>query len=303
MDFTSIQNILLILAIWSGVNTPDSVTAQLPASRLFSFELAVDSDSTIISKPKYLSYFNESGYNNQPYFLNDEDLVVTSNARDPLQTDLFLCQLRTRKLTNLTVSSWSEYSGKLCPEGRYIYHVCVNELSEQNLCRISLSGKDAPELIMPNIKNVGYFHLVGKDSVILFRVGDPHELWLYSMNGSTALGLSRNIGRCFSKLNSDEIAYVHKVAPGKWTLRSMNIHRQSSSYLADMPDGIEDFVVLKDGRVLCAKGSIMYILDKKGRVLADWEPVFDFGIWDINNISRMAINESQSMIVLVDEVN
>lgn len=303
MQFTRIQNILLILAICSGVNTPDSVNAQLPSSKLYSFELAVGADSTFISKPKYLSHFNESGYNNQPYFLNDEELVVTSNAHDPLQTDLFLCQIRTRELTNLTVSGWSEYSGKPCPDGRYIYHVCVNELSEQHLCRITLRGKEAPELVMPKIKNVGYFHLIGRDSVILFRVGEPHELWLYSMNGSTALGLSRNIGRCFSRLNSDEIAYVHKVAPDKWTLRSMNIRQQSSTYLADMPVGIEDFVVLKDGRVLCAKGSMLYILHKKGRVLPDWEPVFDFSVWDIKKISRMAVNESQSMLVLVEEVN
>lgn len=303
MNFNSLKNILLFISICLGVCITKDLYGQLPASRLFSFELAVGPDTTLISKPKYLSHFNDSGYNNQPSFINDEELLVTSNSDDPLQTDLFLCKLRSKELTKLTGNTWSEYSGKICPDGKYIYYVCVNEDSEQYLCRMLLKGKEPPEIVLPRIRNIGYFHLVGKDSVILFRVGEPHELWLYSMNGSTSLGLSRNIGRCLSQLNSDEIAYVHKVASDKWTLRSMNIRNQTSTYVADMPVGIEDFVVLKDGRILCAKGSVLYILHKKGRVLAEWEPVFDFSVWDIKKISRMAINESQSMLVLVDEVD
>jgi len=298
-----LKNILLIIGIFGGLCAPGTAVAQLPACKLFSFELAFQPDTLYVTKPRYLSHFNESGYNNQPSFVSDREFLITSNADESLQTDLFLCKLRTRELTNLTSSAGSEYSGKMSGDKQYIYYVCVNDQGDQHLCRSSAKNADQPEIILPRIKNVGYFHLLGLDSVILFRVGEPHELWLYSLNGTTALGLSRNIGRCFAQLNRDEIAYVHKVSPEKWTLRSMNIRLQTSAYLADMPEGVEDFVVLKDGRVLCARGSVLYILNKRGRIMADWEPVFDFGIWDIRKISRMAINESQSTLVLVDETN
>ncbi|HHH49361.1 MAG TPA: hypothetical protein ENK52_00085, partial [Saprospiraceae bacterium] len=52
--------------------------AQLPSTNLYSFKMNQVTDSLFIfSQPKFLTAFNQQGYNNQPKFINNEEIYFT----------------------------------------------------------------------------------------------------------------------------------------------------------------------------------------------------------------------------------
>jgi len=277
------------------------VFSQLPVTSLYLLNIQEDGKDLSLSKPTYLSSFNPNGYNNQPFFISDSELLFTSDADSPGVTDIFHADIRRGILSNITKSGSAEYSPQLSLDKEHLLMIKVDEEGKQYLAKADWPTVKEITYLFPDLDNVGYYLEFSADTFVAFLVASPVELWALPVSGKTRRGLSRNIGRCIQRYNANEILYVHKLSPEKWTLRTMHIGEGVSGYISDMPKGVEDFVLLKGGRVLCADKSAIYLLDPKAYGSNKWKLLMDLSFLKVGIITRMAVNESQSQIVLVGQ--
>ena len=70
-----------------------SVFAQMPNTHVFSLDLLYNEQKVIVKEPKLLTAFNASGYNNQPHFVSDNTLLITSNYECLGLTDILQLNL------------------------------------------------------------------------------------------------------------------------------------------------------------------------------------------------------------------
>ena len=69
---------------------------------IFLFDYNVKTDTMIFSNAKFLTGFNENGYNNQPYFFSYSDLYLTSHNKEQDQTDIIHLDLSNNKMFEVT---------------------------------------------------------------------------------------------------------------------------------------------------------------------------------------------------------
>ncbi|GBL03482.1 hypothetical protein [Glaciecola sp. KUL10] len=119
-------------------------------------------------------------YTNQPYFLSEETLLFTQavndkNISENEQTDVFKLNLVTGEQTNLTKSSTSEYSPTPMPKQTGLSVIRVNEAGLQELWQLDFNGKPISNLL-PAIEPVGYHVWLNEHELMLFVLGEPHQL-------------------------------------------------------------------------------------------------------------------------------
>ena len=131
------------IIMWFMFIVPFS-SAQLPQSNIYLFDFEWNADTLLIQEAKYLSHFNAEGYNNQPYFLGKDKLLITSNFLQEGQTDIFQLDVRKEKLMQVTDTDQSEYSPTPTP-GTNHFSVIRVEPSQDNaqyLWRYPLNRKN-----------------------------------------------------------------------------------------------------------------------------------------------------------------
>lgn len=275
-----------------------AANAQLPNSQLYSFKLSKLDTLYTLSQPKYLSFFNPQGYNNQPSFKDNFEMYFVSNVYNENSTDLFYFDFQHEFLVQITATEASEYSPEYNTYKQVLNCIRVNEKGDQTMWEYPLDNSHWGKPVLPTVDNAGYYFIYNKDTIVVFQVGDPHELRLFTTDGKISRGLSQNIGRCFDQLSDGKMTYVHKISPDKWMLRSMDLTTAKSEFIIEMPLGVEDYVVLQDNTVICGSESILYYyqVDQPER---KWEVLDDMSFYRISNLTRIAVNKSEDILVLV----
>ena len=95
------------------------IFGQLPQSNIYSFDYKLTNDKMVLSNGQYLTNFNPDGYNSQPSFINDNEILISSNHYDASQTDIIRLDLRRQKLTRVTATKQGEYSPTLTVDRRH----------------------------------------------------------------------------------------------------------------------------------------------------------------------------------------
>lgn len=114
-DLTMKKITLLLLILGSAVY----LSAQAPTSNLYLFNLAKTGDTTFqFSVPKFLSAFNLKGYNNHPYFFNDNELYIASQAPKESQPELYSLNILIGTRTRVTDTYDGEYSPRPVGDGQ-----------------------------------------------------------------------------------------------------------------------------------------------------------------------------------------
>ena len=101
-----------MLFLFLGLGTFLFAQAQLPTSNVYLFDLEVTDTSIEVTKPRFLTHFNERGYNNQPNFFSNEELYLTVRAPFDNQTDLFKFDLEEKTKTLVTSTPAGEFSAQ-----------------------------------------------------------------------------------------------------------------------------------------------------------------------------------------------
>jgi hypothetical protein len=292
-------NLSLLLVILNSY-----LTAQLPTCHLYAFDIAIFSDSISVNNPRFLSAFNSNGYNNQAHFFSHDSFLFTSNYNNKENTDIFLACLKTKTITNLTNSPESEFSGKISKNTNSFTAVRVTDQAKptQEIYEFGFDWSGRISRIC-EIPNVGYYQFKSQDTLIVFMVSDPHELGVfYIKEHKQPMVIAHNPGRCFQIDTSDNLLYVHKLNDDYWFLKSYNWYYVNQVIVA-MPNKVEDFVQLNDGRIICADRNFLLYLDTTPTGKPEWKVFADLSSLGLNNLQRPAICPENKRLIVVNSPN
>ena len=286
-----------------------SLAAQAPPNtNLYLFDLVpTDSNDYKLSKPTFLTKFNSSGYNNQPFFVENNKIMLTVQVPGEQQTDFYQLDLTDKRKTRITGTYESEYSAGLIPNFSSnsldlkisCVRVATDEHKTQYLWQYPLDRSDSGSAILEDLTGVGYYAWSSKSKVALFIVGEPHTLVAADIETNDQVTITSNIGRCLRRFPNGDIAFVHKIDEKTWLLKRLNMSTYQPELVTAMLEGVEDFELLGDGTILMAKDSKIYKFNRRKDI--SWKEIADLSLYGLRNISRMAVNQSRNKLVLVNE--
>ncbi len=295
------RNQLLLLALLIGTF---AFGQPLPNTNIMLFDFNQLNDTVIeLSNPKFITDFNKDGYNNQPYFMADNELYITAQMPDDsTQTDIYALDLETKSITRVTATVESEYSPTFVPPlGRaqsYEFSVVrVEEDGSQVLWKYPMNRKNEGKKVLENINNIGYHYWADYRDLAAFIVGEPHKMLLIDSRNQTSQYVTSNIGRCFQDLPDGSIAFVEKMAGDIWLLKKLNTRTLRTSLITATLSQSEDFVTLRDGTIIMSNGTALYKFNQ--RKDTTWRKIADLSYYGMKGITRMAINGAQNKLAIV----
>lgn len=266
----------------------NTIFAQLPKTDVYLAEFKnLNSRPEIISL-KYLTGFNPNGYNNQPRFFNYDEIYLTTAIDTHQTTEIYHLDVKKNQKYRVTdTEKISEFSPVPVPNGRYFTCVRIEaDGVDQSLWKYPLDRSDKGQRLLPDLRNIGYYTWLNKDSVALFLVGSPHTLAIANIKSNKMDVIAENIGRCLKTDNEGNLLFVHKLSSDKWTLKSYDISEKIFTSICQMPAGREDFEILVNGTFVTGDGVYLKIfMPGKDK---DWVNIADFSAKGIKNINRIS---------------
>ena len=276
----------------------------LPNTNVMLFDMDQKSDSTFSFKnPKFLTDFNKDGYNNQPYFMADDELYLTIQPKgDTSQTDIYSLDLKRKTITQVTNTVESEYSPTFIPPSRIsedFEFSCIRVEMDgtQRLWKFPLNRNNNGKPVFNELTGIGYHYWVDYRDVVLFIVGTPHKLYVADARDASTYFVTSNIGRCFQEMPDGTIAFVEKVSEGSWLLKKLDTRTYRTTLITATMNNNEDFVVLGDGTIIMAQGTKLYKFNQRRDIT--WLEIADFVFYGMRKITRLAVNDSESKIAIV----
>ncbi|MEM0909629.1 MAG: hypothetical protein AAGJ37_01565 [Pseudomonadota bacterium] len=169
--------------------------AEQPTSNIYLGQ--VDRSDNGIKVVDVVAVTDNPEYTNQPYFFDEGTLYYTQEIKenDASQTDIFKYDIAEKSSSNVTQSIESEYSPTPMMDGTGFSVIRVNGDDKQELWKIGFDGQTKMHLV-PAIEPVGYHAWTREDKLLLFVLGEPHELVLAdpARPDEEGLQIATNIG-------------------------------------------------------------------------------------------------------------
>ena len=290
------RNILLLFLLSSS---SFGMAQKLPSYQLFLFDVLQGEKSYFLASPKWLNQFNPNGYNNQPYFMTDDELYVTVQMPwDTTQTDIYALNISTLTFAPVTNTPESEYSAKPVPNSNdfSVVRADTDAAKTQRLWRYPIERNGKGKEVFKYNQNVGYYHWCSPENVLMFMVGKPSNYMQ-----STKLGTENTVryayepGRCFLA-TGNQVAYVEKANEDDWYIKKLNPETSNSEIVVQTLNHSEDFVIMPDGTYLMGKGSGLYqFIPKKD---TEWVQIAELKKYGIKKIERMALNSVGKLVMV-----
>ncbi|MBI1224760.1 MAG: hypothetical protein GC192_05950 [Bacteroidetes bacterium] len=288
---TSFAALLLALSAFSQ---------DLPNCNIFLFDTSMRDSLLTLSNPQMLTAFNKDGYNNQPCFINNTDILLASASPNDKQTDIYLLDLAAKTKLRMTQTAESEFSPKPTPDDLFFSVVRVETDADrsQRLWQYPLDRKDQGKSVFKYLRGVGYYHWLDRFKVALFNItsGDLNYLSMADTRDAAIQNLSPSVGRCFQTSPNGRLVYVHKITSGNWVIKALDKNTLEVSEITKTISGAEDFVIMKDGAILMGKGSRLYRYHPLKS--QNWQEVAELKRLGINNITRMAVSGDGKLAIV-----
>lgn len=272
------------------------VQAQLPNTDIYLFDFKMVNENMILNNGKYLSGFNPKGYNNQPSFINDDEILISSNHYDPAQTDVIKLNHKLKKLTRVTATPQGEYSPTLLPNRRefsVIREVLGGDVN-QILWKYPVSQNNKGKQALADENTVGYHSWINGSEVATFLVGDPHKLFVHNLIDDSRQLIANRPGR--SLISRDGMLYyVQKATPETWYIKVYDPLTGDSEIISKTVPGAEDMAMLSNGSIIMTSGSQLHILDPD--TSTQWTQIADLSVFGLNNLSRLAVRRNKIILV------
>jgi hypothetical protein len=193
-----------------------------PDIEVFLATLTIRGSQLEVGQPLNIS--NSPGYDNQPSFTPDGAAILFTSVRggrkpDPKNSaatgsDIYRYDLQTQQVVQLTDTPEAEYSPTVTPDGRHLSVVRVEADNTQRLWRFDAAGRN-PEVLLPDIKPVGYHAWADSTTLALFVLGQPATLQLADTRTGTARVHAKGIGRSIQRIPGGGISFVLRETAGE----------------------------------------------------------------------------------------
>jgi Tol biopolymer transport system component len=280
-----------------------------PPTDVFLAPFSIKDGNATLGAPINIS--NSPGYDNQPSFTPDGRSVLFTSVRgdwkpDPANSaatgsDIYGYDIASRKLVQITSTPESEYSPTTTPDGAHISVIRVEADGTQRLWRFAADGT-RPELVLRDVKPVGYHAWADGGMLALFVLGPPATLQLADSSTGQAEIITKDIGRSVSRVPGGGISYVQREnREGQPSLVVMQLNpktRQTKTLVRVMPGPRDpDLAWTPDGLLLMAHGGKLYGW-RPGR--AEFTTVIDdLDALGLRNVTRLAVSPRGDWIAIV----
>jgi hypothetical protein len=259
---------------------------------------------------------NSPGYDNQPSFTPDgRGILFTSIRGGGTQTDIYRYDVASGAIARVTDTPESEYSATVTPDGEHISVIRVEADSTQRLWRFTLDGRQ-PELVLADVKPVGYHAWADDHTLALFVLGQPATLQLADTRTGKADVIARNIGRSLQRIpsigrGSSTISFVERVPPGAGngeavlSIRELDSKTRRVTPLVAAVAGAReaDCAWTPDGMLVMAEKDVLYgwrpSTGSGQAAQTTWRRLADLGALGFHGVTRLAISPAGDRIAIV----
>lgn len=277
---------------------------QLPNTDLWLFKIKNEKGKLSLQKGENIT--KREGYDNQPSFSEDGKSIYYVSIREDKQADIYIYNISNRKIVQHTKTSQSEYSPTLSPDKKYLMCVTVLQDSSQVILPVPLkegaSGMHTTDQIQKNIfskyDSAGYFAYLNIDTVLYYKLTQPHSLRAFSISNGTDVFLGYHPVRGFRSINRTEFIFGIKDS-AQVTFYKYNTLLSKAQIFCKYNSLSEDVVWHPElGLLKSEGGSILTYNDKENT----WQQLFDFSSFGIKKITRFAFDRFTKQITIVDNL-
>ena len=309
---------LLLLAAFLAGQPPAAppAAAQPPDTEIFLAPFS-PGPNTLVGRPVNIT--NSPGYDNQPSFTPDgAGVFFTSIRGGGTQTDIYRYEVASGETRRVTSTPESEYSPTIEPDGAHISVIRVEADGTQRLWRFTTDGR-APELVLTNIKPVGYHAWADDHTLALFVLGTPATLQLADTSTGSASVLATGIGRSIQRVPGGRtISFVERVAASAanagatLSIRELDPLTKRITPLVDAVAGAReaDCAWTPDGMLVMAEKDVLYGwrrpdrgrgAARSGQAAEGWRRLADLAALGLHGVTRIAISPKGDRIAFVSQ--
>ena len=295
--------LLLIAALMQAPSAPPAQPAPAPppGTDIYLLPLAGGLDSLKGAKPAPVSV--APGYDNQPMFSPDATRLLFAANRDGKQTDVYAFDRASGRVSQVTQTPENENSPTFLPAGigdAGGFSVVQSEMDRtQRLWRFNAQGRN-PQLILTDIKPVGYHAWVDADRLALFVLGQPNSLQLASVKSGKGEVAANGIGRSLHRVpNTRLVSFVHREPSGEFWIKQIDVDAKTITPLIKAVDGNHerDMAWTGDGKTILMSGGTKIYSWTRGAT--GWTEVFDAAPHNFGAVSRLAVSPKGDAIAIV----
>jgi Tol biopolymer transport system component len=298
------RTILLTLMLVSGFQAPAppaQPAAPPPSTDIYLLPLSAGLASTKTAKP--VSVSNVPGYDNQPMFSPDGSRVLFSANHDGKQFDIYAFDRATGRVSQLTRTPENENSPTFLPQGLGDaggFSVVQTEMDKtQRLYRFDAQGRN-PQLVLTDIKPVGYHAWIDTDRLGLFVLGQPNALQLASVKTGKGEVVANGIGRSLHRIpGTRAISFVHREPSGEFCDKQIDVDSKKIDPLTKVVEGNNerDMAWMPDGKTILMSGGTKIYSWTRGA--SGWTEVFDAAAHNLGAVTRLAVSPKGDAIAIV----
>jgi hypothetical protein len=189
------------------------------------------------------------------------------------------------------------------PDGRHFSVIRVEADGTQRLWRFTRDGSQ-PELVLTDVKPVGYHAWADDRTLALFVLGTPATLQVADTRTGKAEIVAKGIGRSIQRMPGGGISFVQReprvegAAPTGMTIMRLDASTRTAAPLVRVMDGAAeaDVVWTPDGLLLMAHGDALYSW-RKGRT--GWTRAADLAGLGLKGVTRLAVSPGGDWLALV----
>jgi dipeptidyl aminopeptidase/acylaminoacyl peptidase len=272
-----------------------------PATDVYLLQFSGGLDSLRQASPTPVA--NEPGYDNQPAFSSDGSRILLTGNHDGKQTDIYAFDRAAKRLSLLTHTAEGEYSPTFLPAGvgepGGFSVIRVEPDGTQRLWRFNANGGN-PELVLKDIKPVGYHAWVDADHLALFVLGQPATLRLARVSTGAAEIVAGDIGRSLHRVpGSHLVSFIQREASSEYWVKQIDVDTKTITPLVRAVEGSRDrdCAWMPDGKVLLMSAGSKIMSWSRGA--SAWTEMFDGTAHKLGDISRLAVSPAGDAIAIV----
>lgn len=269
--------------------------AQMPDSDVWLFGLKRNkSGATVISDS--INITRRKGYDNQPTFSPNGKKIYYVSVREDKQADIYVYDISHKKTLRLTQSVESEYSPQFTPDDKHLSVVMVERDSAQRIH--VLDAENGLSVTTINEDSVGYYRYLNKDTVIYYKLTEPHSLRMHVLQSGEDKWICNQPTRGFKTIHRSKLLYAVKDS-NRVDFFIYDFNLQKAKLFCSYPSTSEDAYWHPTlGLMKSEEAKILRYVPNKN----SWEVYLDLSSYGIKKITRFAFDDSDKKLLVVNNL-
>ena len=269
--------------------------AQLPESDLWLAEL----DKEVPGKIKNANNITDrKGYDNQPSFSKNGKIIYFTSIREDGQADVYTTNVKSKKITRLTATKESEYSPVETPFGNYLSVLHVNMDSIQTVQLLDLKTLSITPSGFSKFDSAGYYHFMNKDTILYYKLTQPHSLRYYSIKNNEDGFLANDPCRTFKRVN--RYSFVFGIKDSSSTQYFTYDVRLKKAKLHASIGSVNEDMIWHPEHGLCISNKAQIL--RYDKTQEKWLVLYDLESFGIRKITRFCFDPKNKYLVVVNNL-